>query len=127
MRVAKDINSLRYRRFILKSDQEPAIVALKEAIRVQMNEDEVIMEESPVRESQSNGDIEKGVGDVKGQIRTMKEALDTRSKDIIRQDHQVIAWLPRHAAATLVRYSAGQDGRTPYQRWKGQAFKKEVA
>ena len=77
-RMQQDIKNLGYRRIIIKSDQEPAILALKEEVRRSMSED-VMFEESPVGESQSNGRIERAVRTAKGQIRTMKEALDSRS------------------------------------------------
>ena len=45
---------LGYRKLIFKSDNEPAIKALKQAINNERQE-EIIMEESPVGESASNG------------------------------------------------------------------------
>ena len=108
---------LGYRRIILKSDQEPAILALKNEIRKNIKE-EVVFEESPVGESQSNGMIERAVRDVKAQIRTMKEALDARYGIRIGNEIHAMAWLPRHAAATISRYRVGEDGKTAYARMK---------
>ena len=85
------------------------------------------MEASPVGESQSNGRIENAVRRVKGQLRTMKEALDYRYKSRIPASHPVLSWIPRQSAATLTRYSVGKDGRTPYHRWRGHKFRKEVS
>ena len=67
----QDIKRLGHRRMLFKSDQEPSILALKEAVTEVMGI-EVIPEESPVGESQSNGNIERAVRTVKGQIRTME-------------------------------------------------------
>ena len=69
----------------------------------------MIMEASPVGEPQSNGRVENAVRRVKGQVRTMKEALEYR-----------------YRARILATHSVGKDGRTPYQRWKGKKFRKEV-
>ena len=125
-RIAQDIRGLGYRKIILKSDQEPAIVALKDSVSAATGI-EVIPEESPVGESQSNGRVERAVRTVKGQIRTMKEAVDSRFQDRIAGHHPVLSWLPRHAAASIVRYNIGKDGRTAHERWKGKKFKREVA
>ena len=125
-RVAQDIRNLGYWRLIVKSDQEPAILALKMEVRKNLKE-EVMFEESPVGESQSNGEVERAVRTVKGQVRTMKEALDSRYGSRIPSDHPVIAWLPRHAAATVSRYQVGKDGKTAYERTKGKKFKREMA
>ena len=46
-RMAQIVNRLGYRRVILKSDQEPAIIALKSAVKREL-ELEVSFEESPV-------------------------------------------------------------------------------
>ena len=59
-RLAQLINRLGYRRVIIKSDQEPSIIALKEAVKREL-EMEVSFEESPVGEHQSNGAIENAV------------------------------------------------------------------
>ena len=64
---------------------------------------------------------------VKGQIRTMKEDLDSRLLEIIPGTHPILAWLPRHSAASFVRYHIGEDGRTPHERLKGKRFKRDVA
>eukprot|EP00974_Lingulodinium_polyedra_P133441 11225601-Lingulodinium_polyedra.AAC.1 len=57
----------------------------------------------------------------------MKEALDSRYGERIPPNHPAIAWLPRHAGATLTRYVVGTDGKTAYERMRGRRFKKEVA
>ena len=49
-RVGQDIGLMGYKKIILKSDNEPAIIALKSAVKTERPE-EIIMEESPVGES----------------------------------------------------------------------------
>ena len=66
-----------YKRVIVKADQEPAIVALREAVFLQKGI-EVMKEESPVGESQSNGEAENAVQAAQAQIRTMLMALERR-------------------------------------------------
>ena len=67
---------LGHQELILRSDGEPAIVALKEATKNERNE-RIVIESSPVKESRSNGAIEAAVQQVQGQFRTMKDALET--------------------------------------------------
>ena len=58
-----EIEILGYKKIILKSDQVPAIMALKESVKRERDED-IVMEESPVGESASNGSIENAVRNV---------------------------------------------------------------
>jgi hypothetical protein len=54
--LAKILTSTGYRRVIVKSDQEPAIMALKEAVKREVElEVEIAFEESPVSEHESDG------------------------------------------------------------------------
>jgi len=50
------IESLGHSRIVMKSDQEPAIMALKDAVRSE-NRIDIVMEESPEDESKSNGEV----------------------------------------------------------------------
>ena len=57
-RLVANLVWLRLRRFVFKSDQERAILALKQAVRESMTTVQFVMEEGPVVEHQSNGTIE---------------------------------------------------------------------
>eukprot|EP00969_Alexandrium_andersonii_P062176 2739497-Alexandrium_andersonii.AAC.1 len=55
-----EIAYLGHRKVVLKSDQEPSIMALKEAVQRECGTSvEVTMEESPVGERESNGVAER--------------------------------------------------------------------
>ena len=71
------LDQLGHRRMLIKSDQEPAITELKEDLK-RVRDEEIIMEESPVEDSQSNGFIERAIQEVQGQIRATKSALEAR-------------------------------------------------
>ena len=75
--LAADVASLGYNEFVFKSDNEPSIVALKEAVKMERSEC-IVMEASPVYESKSNGAIENAVQIVQGQFRSMKDCLESR-------------------------------------------------
>ena len=52
----------------------------------------------------------------------MKSAMESRYNCKISQDHCILPWIVRHAAATMNRYNVGDDGKTPYQKCKGRKF-----
>ena len=124
-RIAKDMKLLGYHKFIMKSDGEPAIVRLKEAVKGEM-EQTIVLEESPVGDSQSNGIAERAIKTVQGMIRTLKSALEKRIGEEVMSDHPVLPWMITHAAELVNRYQKGKDGRTAHYRWKGKVFKKKV-
>ena len=124
-RLAGDIALLGHPELILKSDGEPAIIALKEAAKRERGE-RIVLEAPPVYESQANGAIENAVQQVQGQFRVVKDALESRIGERISGDKHCVPWMFSHAAALINRYQIGQDGKTNYQRWKGKKFKREV-
>lgn len=77
-RLSHNLQFLGYKRIILKSDQEPAIVNLKAAL-VRERPEDIMTEASPVNEHQANGQVERAVRTVQGQIRTMRGALHSLS------------------------------------------------
>ena len=116
--------SLGYKRAILKSDQEPAILSLKEAVINELGI-EVIEEESPEYDSRANGEIERTCQSVQNQFRVMKDGLEARYGVRLNGEHNCIPWLMAHASDTINRYQVHGDGRTAYHRWKGKQFNKE--
>ena len=125
--VVREIDLAGYNRLIIKSDQEPAILDLLRAAKRERAEDiEIQPEESPVGEHQSNGDIERAVQAVEGQIRCMILSLESRYKSKIRQDHPIFPWLIRHSAILLNIAKVGDDGKTAYERRKGKRFLRAI-
>jgi hypothetical protein len=125
-RVAQIGNRRGYRRVIIKSDQEASIVALKGAVKREL-ELEVSFEESPVGEHQSNGAVENAIKRVQGQIRTVRDALESRIGERVKGGDNVFTWLVRNAAASMNRYQVGSDGRTAHERLRGRRFRRDVA
>ena len=77
-------------------------------------------ENSVVGESQTNGAIERAVQDVKGQVRTVKVALERKLKVKLKEDRVVLAWLVDYVGIALSRIKVNADGRTGYQNIKGK-------
>ena len=73
----RDLEYLAHKQTVLKLDQEPAIAALQQRIR-QARGDQTILENSPVDDSSSNGAVEKAILEVKGHVRTLVAALESR-------------------------------------------------
>ena len=125
-RLSEDIGAMGYNRIVLKSDQEPAVKDLKARVKAERSED-IIMEESPAYEHRSNGEVERAIQTVQGQIRTLKSALESRYEWQMPPDSDILPWMVRHAGNTVNRYHKGADGLTAYRRLKGKEFKRDVA
>ena len=131
-RVAKIISSLGYREVVIKCDQEPAIKELQRDIREEMwkelkqaaenlkesrGDDRVIiesgssimLENSPVGESQSNGMIERTIQSVQEQIRVIKNTIEEEASMKIDSTSHVWPWLIEYAAFTLYAFKIDDD------------------
>ena len=71
----------------------------------------VILENSPVGESQSNGIVEGAVRRIQGQVRTLKLSTQSRYKQELPGNHDAITWMIRHASELITRYQVGADGK----------------
>ncbi len=69
------LNFLAYSRLVIKCDQEPSTLDLRQRIK-EKYAGEVACEDSPVGDSKSNGAIECAVREVQGLIRTYKDHLE---------------------------------------------------
>ena len=107
---------------IFKSDQERALVAAIEKVADDLRREghTMILEQSPVGESQSNGVAERQVQAVEDLIRTMRGALMNRLQCRIEATHPLFQWLVLHAASVMNRFVIGGDGKTAFQRTHGR-------
>ena len=105
----------------IKTDQEPAILAIAEAVVrhwVSNGADETISENSPTYSHQSNGIVERGVQSVEGTIRTLRSALERRMGRELEIGVAVWPWLVEYESYLLNRGDVGHDGKTAYERLK---------
>jgi hypothetical protein len=114
------------KKITLRSDQEPAIKDLKSRFKQVSSVAGVAVEETLVGDSRAAGDIESAMEQVQGMVRTYELAIEAKIKGEIPEDHPLIEWIVRHAAAHLNRYQIGNDGMTAHRRLRGTSFKKEV-
>lgn len=108
---------------ILKSDQEPAVLALVNDIIKYRAPAATQVEQSPVGSSGSNGIVERGIQSFQMMMRVMKDALETKWKVAIPDDHPILTWMTGYSSYLLNRFEVGRDGRTSYERLKGKNAK----
>ena len=107
----------------IKTDQEPAIVAIAEDVvrlRASNGADETISENSPAYSHQSNGVVERGVQSVEGMIRTLRSALEERMGEVLVIGDAIWPWLIEYASYPVNRLEVGHDGKNAYERLKGK-------
>lgn len=64
--------------------------------------------------------------DVKGMTRVLKHAVEENHGVTIKQDHPILAWMVRHAAAMMAIGRRGADGRTAHELRKGKPFRRKL-
>ena len=111
-------------RLTLKSDGEPAMMALKGALALKRGCETSIIH-SPARESKSNGAVERAIQTWKGQMRTMRLHLEDRLKTKVSANHPLLSWLAVWACDVVNKYKV-RDGRTAYELMTGHKAKHAV-
>lgn len=117
---------LGYKKMIFKGGQEPALQSMMDTVGRHVG-DQIVSEQSPVGESQSNGDIESAVLEIQGLYRTFRSNLESDYEHKILEDHPFLVWLVSHVSMVGFRHKVGSDGRTPYRRLKGKDFSRKQA
>ena len=79
----------------------------------------VLLENSPVAEHQSNGDVERANRDIEDQATTLKDALEERLGETIPPESTILPWLIEHSAWIYNNCHAGRDMMTASEREKG--------
>ena len=123
--IIKDITKIGYKKIVIKGDNEPAIHSLQEEVRVR-REDETVIENSPVGQSQSNGVAERAVQAAGEQLRTIKLGLENRLKIRLPATHPVVAWMANHGADVLNKLAVGPDGKTSYELIRGKRYNRPM-
>ena len=120
-RAAKFIDHLGHNRVTLRCDNDLAIEAVaREIAQARQGGSQTVPGRPPVGESQSHGIIERAVGLVAGQARTLKAALEHRTGTRVPSDERILCWLVEFAAYLMNRRDIGTDGKTLQQRLHGR-------
>jgi thiol-disulfide isomerase/thioredoxin len=113
--IVHDLDNLGYKEIVLKSDQEPAMMSLVEIVKANWNGD-AALENSPIRESEANGAVERAIQTWEGQVRTLKDALEYRLRCTIPPDHPIMTWMVEYAASLIRRCLLTTEPRTRRSR-----------
>ena len=84
---------------IVKSDNEPALTSLIASwstMRAMMSGSRMIIENSPVGSSESNGTVERAIQSVQGMIRTIRSDIEGRWRVKIDATHSIWPWIAEH-------------------------------
>ena len=114
----------------LKSDREPAIMDLKtqaSAIVRARHSLDIIPEESPEYEHQSNGAAEVAVREVKAQARSRRLVVEELHKCKLGAEHIVLPWMVACGATMINRCRIGADGLTAHQRQYGRPHRNKLS
>ena len=101
-RVLQALAFFGHRRAIIRTDQEPSIVALIDEARDSWT-GELMHEKSPVGDHRANGWIESGVRTVEAQIRALKMGVESRYGIVLDHTHSLITWIVDYAGWLVTR------------------------
>ncbi len=124
-RLVKDIEDIGRSSIILKTDGEPAIVAVQSAIQ-SARQARTVPRNPPAYNPQANGPCEKAVQDVTGHHRTIKLGLEMRLGVKVDERLPIMQWAFEHASFLITRFSVGKDGMTPLERGIGRKWRRPI-
>ena len=113
------LRGLGWKRLLLRSDNERALLAFLIAAAVGLEGVEVIEEAIREVDHGGNGLAEVGVREVKAQTRVLKSHLEERLKRQLYWSEPLATWLGRLSAHCLSRYRFQADWKTRDQRCTG--------
>ena len=114
-----------WKRLLLKSDNERALLAFLRAAAANLVGVEVIEQASTEGDHAANG-LEVGVREVKAQTRVLTSYLEERLKRQLHWSEPLATWLVRHSTNCLSRNRIQNDGKTPDQRRTGKRWRRHV-
>ena len=112
-RIVRDMEELGLGHAIVKTDGEPAIVAVQNRLQA-LRHGRTVPRNPPAYNPQSNGPCEKAVQDVSAQLRTIILGLEARLKTKIDDQLPIVQWALEHATFLLNKYGVGHDGMAPF-------------
>ena len=121
----RSISDTENTKIVLKTDGEPALVQVQDRI-ISVRTQPTIPENPPAYDPQANVGAERGVQEVKGQLRATKLGLEARIGVEITDAMAILEWMIPQAADTINRFLVGDDGRTAYYRVRHKNFHGKV-
>ena len=124
--LARDLDAWGRKDICLKTDGEPAIMAVQREV-AKLRSGRTVPLNPPACDPHGNGPAEKAVQDVTGHLRCVKLALEAKLKRNIDASHPIVKWMMPHAAFLLTRLSVGRDGMTSWRRLMGKTWNGSLA
>ena len=123
--LVRDIEEFGRSDVILKTDGEPAIVALQSRIQ-SMRKASTVPRHPPAYNPQSNGPCEKAVQDVTAHMRALIIGLEARLQAQLGEDSAIRQWALEHAVFLLNHFNVGSDGMTPIERVMRRKWRRPI-
>ena len=119
--MLQDLNEAGYSksRLCIRSDQEKVVKKIKTDLIAAREADSVPME-SPVRESQCNGRMERMIQTLEGQIRTLLMDLKLNANIDLKPSDVAYKYLVNWACTIITRYRIAAHGKTPFHALTGR-------
>ena len=108
--MARFIDLLGYREITLKSDTDPAIIAIRNR-EAEICKAEVATEDAVKGVTPTSGLIENTVMLIRGITRKIKCRIESSTREEPIEDVPILPWLVEHAGSSLFRCQKGRDGR----------------
>eukprot|EP00972_Heterocapsa_arctica_P037592 5532414-Heterocapsa_arctica.AAC.1 len=61
-----------------------------------------------------------------GIVRMLRDCVETTHDIIVEHDSALVPWIVSSASFLYTGFSVGEDGRTPYKRWKSTTYKTSI-
>ena len=97
------MKALDYWKFFLKTDGEPALVAVQKAI-AKARAHETLCQNPPGYDPQANGVAERAVSEIKAQLRAIKVGLEQRLQSPVDAPRAILEWMTPLASDLINRY-----------------------
>ncbi len=107
--VKRMVEGLGHKKIIRKSYNKPAVLALKEAVRREIDV-EIVTEEVPVGNHQAKWLVDVAINKAQAQFRVIKDALESRHGRRVDGEHPVVPWMVMHAALVASRSRKEDEG-----------------
>ena len=125
--MLRDIRFLGYAQLTFKSDQEPAILALTNAVKNTLSARGVTCrsENSAKGDAHgmSNGESESSAAIAQGLARTLKDHVEFKIEKMINPKSPLLPWLVEYVGILYKLFSfdeKSKDGMTPFRKLKGR-------
>lgn len=120
--IARFVEETGHKRVVFMSDNEPALVKLKQDAAAKLRNVEVVHRTAPVGDHRANGNAEVAVREIKRQMRSIRISLEQKLKGKISNTSPLLAWMAPFAAHAINCYRRDATGKTPYEKEFGRKW-----